>query len=170
MSEDDVPRFAGRVALDRQGEPFQVRLYAPGDRDSLEAFYDGFEPQRAAQGLPPTGLDRIRRWLDSILPTGEHLLVLRGDAVLGHAFLAPTARRETVEYAIFLHQDVRGRGMGSAVTAAAVDVARERGYARVWLTVQPRNRAAIRTYERAGFRFRPSTIYSPEAEMELHLE
>lgn len=170
MSGDGVPSFAARVALDRQGEPFGIRPYAPEDRGALETFYDGFEPQRAAQGLPPTGLDRIRRWLDSILAAGEHLLVLRGDALVGHAFLAPTGRRETAEYAIFLHQDVRGRGMGSAVTAAAVDLARERGYARVWLTVQPRNRAAIRTYERAGFRFRPSTIYSPEAEMELHLE
>lgn len=170
MSGDGAPRFAARVALDRQGEPFRIRPYAPEDRGALEGFYDEFEPQRAAQGLPPTGLDRIRRWLDSVLAAGEHLLVLRGDVLAGHAFLAPTGRPETVEYAIFLHQDVRGRGMGSAVTAAAVDLARERGYARVWLTVQPRNRAAIRTYERAGFRFRPSTIYSPEAEMELHLE
>jgi hypothetical protein len=35
--------------------------------------------------------------------------------------------------------------------------------------VEPYNRPAVRSYEKAGFRFVPATIYSPEVEMELPL-
>ena len=40
---------------------------------------------------------------------------------------------------------------------------------RLWLSVEPHNRAAIRSYEKVGFRFLPGTIFSPEAEMEMEL-
>ena len=40
---------------------------------------------------------------------------------------------------------------------------------RLWLWVEPFIRAALRSYEKAGFRFVPATIYSPEVEMELVL-
>jgi hypothetical protein len=35
--------------------------------------------------------------------------------------------------------------------------------------VEPRNRPAVRSYEKAGFRFRPETVFTPELEMELVL-
>jgi ribosomal protein S18 acetylase RimI-like enzyme len=50
-----------------------------------------------------------------------------------------------------------------------VEVARASGVKRLWLSVEPNNRAAVRSYEKAGFRFVPATIYSPEVEMELPL-
>lgn len=154
---------------DRDGREFAVHAPDAGDRAALEAFYDTFEPKRAAQGLPPKGADAARRWLDSILPAGAHLVVRADGALVGHAFLVPTGREGEAEYAVFLHADVRGRGLGTALNRLAVEVARASGFRRVWLSVEPHNRAAIRSYEKAGFRFRPSTIFSPEAEMDLDL-
>jgi RimJ/RimL family protein N-acetyltransferase len=158
------------VRHDRAGEPVSVRPYRPSDRDELERFYEEFEPQRAAQGLPPTGRARIARWLQGVLPRGIHLVARRGETLIGHALVVPSpGRADTAEYAVFLDQRERGKGLGVELTRAAIDLARDAGFTSLWLTVEPANRAAVRAYERVGFRFRPATRYSHEAEMTLDL-
>ncbi len=154
---------------DREGLPFRVREMDSADREAVAGFYESFEPKRAAQGLPPEGSHRIARWLDVVLRGGTHLLVEGEEGVVGHAFLVPTDRPQVAEYAIFLDRGIRGRGVGTQVNRAAAEVARTLGMRNLWLSVEPHNRPAVRSYEKAGFRFRPETIYSPEAEMELAL-
>ena len=58
----------------------------------------------------------------------------------------------TSELANFLHQKIRNRGIGTALNLLALEIAREQGRRRVWLSVEPSNRIAIRSYEKAGFR------------------
>ncbi|NLG61599.1 MAG: GNAT family N-acetyltransferase [Candidatus Cloacimonetes bacterium] len=156
------------VLEDRTGAPFTVRKYEPADRPALEAMYDGFEPKRGAQGLPPRSIEQIRRWLDRVLPNGEHLIVEIDGRVRGHVMLVPM-EPGTVELANFLHQSVRGRGIGTHANVVATQVARERGHRRIWLSVEPSNRAAIRSYEKAGFRQLPGSLWAPEIEMEAIL-
>jgi L-amino acid N-acyltransferase YncA len=156
--------------VDRQGEAYVVDLYYSTARDELESFYLHFEPKRAAQGLPPTGADRITRWLGSILPHGIHLVLRRDDGLAGHAFLIPMVRPETAEYAIFLRKDVRCRGIGTAINRLAVDAARAAGFRQIWLSVEPHNRVALRSYTKVGFRLVAGTLGAPEAEMVLDVE
>lgn len=157
------------VLIDRAGRPFVVRPLRDDDLPALESFYMEFEPKRAAQGLPPEGLERIRRWLLPVLRQGVHLVAERGGDLIGHSLLIPTGEPGTLEYAVFLRADERGMGMGTAMNRASVEAARAAAARRLWLSVEPHNRAAIRSYENAGFRFRPATIYSPEMEMDLTL-
>ncbi|HET8654799.1 MAG TPA: GNAT family N-acetyltransferase [Longimicrobiaceae bacterium] len=157
------------IRYDKYGEPFAIRSYHGSDRPALLAFYEAFQPKRAAQGLPPTGADRITRWLDGILGVGIHLLALRDGALIGHALLVPTGEEGVAEYAVFLRQDQRGHGVGTEFNRVAVTRAAADGLKRLWLTVEPHNRAAIRSYERVGFRFVPGTVFSPEAEMVMDL-
>lgn len=154
---------------DKEGRAFTVRAFAPGDRAALDAFYDDFDPKRAAQGLPPSGPERVARWLNQILASGTHLVVERDGHLVGHSMLLPTERPGIREYAIFLAREVRGQGVGTQVGMTTVEVARSQGLKGIWLSVEPHNRAAVRSYEKAGFRFVPATIYSPEVEMELKL-
>jgi RimJ/RimL family protein N-acetyltransferase len=154
---------------DREGHVFTVRDFRPEDRALLDRFYDAFEPKRAAQGLPPEGPDRIERWLDGVLSGGTHLIVEVEGALAGHAMLMPTSTEGVREYAIFLDQSVRGRGMGTQVNRVSAEVARTLDVRRLWLSVEPHNRPAVRSYQKAGYRFRPATMYSPELEMELEL-
>jgi RimJ/RimL family protein N-acetyltransferase len=154
---------------DKEGRVFTVRPLLPEDREALEGFYADFEPKRAAQGLPPEGGIRVRRWLDNVLRSGTHLAVLDAGRLVGHAMLMPTEREHVSEYAIFLHQDVRGRGLGTEINRRSAEIARTMEVDRLWLSVEPHNRPAVRSYEKAGFRFRPGTIYSPEVEMEMDL-
>lgn len=153
---------------DKTGEPFLLRRYAPGDRAALEAMYAGFEPKRCAQGLPPGDLPGIRRWLDRVLGLGGHIVVEVGGRVLGHAMLIPM-EDGGAELANFVRQSVRGRGIGTALNEAAVALARDSGYTRVWLCVEPWNRAAVRSYLKAGFRVISGSMWAPEIEMEVPL-
>lgn len=155
---------------DREGRVFTVRDFRPEDRPLLQGFYDAFEPKRAAQGLPPEGTARITRWLDGVLTGGTHLIVEVEGRLAGHAMLMPTGKAGVREYAIFLDQSVRGRGMGTQVNRVSVEVARTLDVDRLWLSVEPHNRPAVRSYQKAGYRFRPATLYSPELEMELELK
>lgn len=150
-------------------DPVELRAYRPGDHEALVRFYVDFEPKRAAQGLPPAGEDRVRRWLSTVLGASTHLVALRSGRLIGHAFVVPTPDPGTGEYAVFVGAAERGRGIGTRLNLAAVQAARAAGVRRLWLSAEPRNRVAIRSYEKAGFRFRPETIYSPELEMEMEL-
>lgn len=155
--------------LDKDGRVFTVRPLSDADRPALDGFYHEFEPKRAAQGLPPEGPERVTRWLDRIFAAGVHLGVETEGRLVGHAFLMPTDREGVSEYAIFLHQDVRGKGMGTAVNRRSAEVARTLDMKRLWLSVEPQNRPAVRSYEKAGFQFRRETAFSPELEMEMAL-
>jgi RimJ/RimL family protein N-acetyltransferase len=157
------------ILTDKAGHPYLVRRYAPSDRRALEAMYADFEPKRAAQGLPPEGEAKVRRWLDRILAAGEHLVVEREGEILGHAMLVPM-EGGAAELANFLHQSIRGRGVGTALNRVIVQLGREAGYIRVWLSVEPSNRAALKSYERAGFHLLPGAFWAPEVEMEVRIQ
>jgi RimJ/RimL family protein N-acetyltransferase len=154
---------------DKLGEPFLLRPYGPDDRAALEAMYDDFEPKRVAQGLPPGDPDRRARWIESVLEDGVHVVVEIDGEVVGHGMLLPFGDREA-ELANFLHQATRDRGIGTTLNAALLDLAREQGLRRVWLSVEPFNRRAIRSYEKVGFARKPMSPWSPEVEMEVYLE
>ncbi len=155
---------------DRKGEPFEVRPYEPRDRAALEAMYADFEPKRIAQGLPPSNEPALRKWLDRTLPRGEHLVVEIDGLIVGHVMLVPVGDNGTAELANFLHQSVRGRGIGSALNSVALETARKAGVRRVWLSVEPGNRAAVRSYQKAGFRRLPGSLWAPEIEMAVDLD
>ena len=58
---------------------------------------------------------------------------------------------ETPEITIAVREDVRGRGIGSALLDSLIARARERGLPALSLSVEPDN-PALRLYERAAFR------------------
>jgi RimJ/RimL family protein N-acetyltransferase len=169
LASERLAEFTLPAALmDREGRPFTVRRLRPEDRAALTSMYASFEPKRCAQGLPPHE-NGIARWLDRVLAGGEHLGVFVESQLLGHVMLLPIADGRA-ELANFLHQSIRNRGIGTWINRIALDVARAAGLKSVWLCVEPFNRAAVRSYEKAGFRRLPGTLWAPEIEMEASLE
>ena len=154
---------------DKEGRPYAVRLFRPEDRSALEAMYCDFEPKRVAQGLPPGKPEGVVRWLETILKTGTHLMVEIEGVILGHAMLLPIDA-ERAELANFQHQTIRNRGIGTQLNRLILSLARDGGFRRVWLCVEPGNRPAVRSYERAGFRKLPGELWAPEVEMEVVLD
>ena len=153
---------------DRSNATFVARDYEPADRAQLLAMYGDFEPKRGAQGLPPNSELKIAAWLDRVLARGRHLVVEVKEQILGHVMLMPM-EDQSVELANFLHQSIRGRGIGTKMNGLAVKLAQELGYQRVWLSVEPGNRAAVRSYEKVGFQRLPGSYWAPEVEMAVEL-
>ncbi|MCA1790912.1 MAG: hypothetical protein LC667_13970, partial [Thioalkalivibrio sp.] len=77
---------------------------------------------------------------------------------------APVLLPETVRDMEEDHQPVPRRDEIEAANRRTLDIDR------LWLSVEPHNRPAVRSYQKAGYRFRPSTLYSCELEMELELQ
>ena len=139
------------------------------ERDLLIEMYDRFDPIGVAQGLPPHGPHRRREWVSSALHHRVNLAgFTRSGSLAGHCFLATTDDDATaVELAIFVHQDYRRRGLGTALTQAALDHAVRTGFTRVWCLASSDNSAALRLLRRCGFRVRNSDV--PEIELEIDL-
>jgi RimJ/RimL family protein N-acetyltransferase len=157
------------LLTDKQGEPFIIREMEPADRRALHQMYLDFLPKRAAQGLPPETEYAQKRWLDHVLKGGIHLLVEVNDVVQGHLMLIPMEGGAAVELAIYLHQSIRGRGIGTAMNKLAVNLARLTGYKKIWLSVEVTNVPAIKSYQKAGFKRTAATIWAHEIEMEVIL-
>ena len=150
--------------VDKRDEPFLVRHLSLADQPALLDMYRDFEPKRAAQGLPPLSEEATRQWLVRSLGKGTHLVVVVGGRIAGHMMLIPMEAGR-VELANFLHQSIRNRGIGTSLNRLALELARDEGYEQVWLSVEPWNRPAVRSYEKVGFRRSTASLWAPEIEM-----
>ncbi|SDZ95692.1 Acetyltransferase (GNAT) family protein [Haloplanus vescus] len=160
------------TAEDREGRSITVRRYDPDrDREALEAMYDAFDPADRAQGIPPTGEDRIADWLDSITGDGTvNVVACHGDDIAGHATLVPDSDDTMVaaELAIFVLQAYQGAGIGTHLIETLLGAGEAAGVERVWLTVERWNEPAISLYEKVGFRASDTESFEHEMTIRLH--
>ncbi len=93
-----------------------------------------------------------------------HLLLARDadDAIVGMltlvVFRIPTGVRAWIEDVV-VDEAARGRGVGAALSQAAIRLADQRGARTVDLTSRPSREAANRLYQRLGFVQRESNVY-----------
>ena len=78
-------------------------------------------------------------------------------------FRIPTGVRAWIEDVI-VDEAAGGRGIGTALTEYALDLAREAGAKTVDLTSRPSREAANRLYQRVGFESRETNVYRYELE------
>jgi ribosomal protein S18 acetylase RimI-like enzyme len=127
--------------------------------DALVAQIAALVGQLSATAAPPS-----RAELEAIVGSdATRLLVGRdGDAVLGMLTLAlfriPSGLQARIEDVV-VDDAARGRGIARALTAAALDLAREAGARKVDLTSHPSRAAANRLYQRLGFALRETNVY-----------
>lgn len=95
-------------------------------------------------------------------PATTVLAACRGDSIVGLAVVA--VYRRLSGPAAHLHDVVvddadRGQGVGAALVAAAIEVARQQGAYSLELTSAPWREAANRLYPRLGFQRRETNVY-----------
>jgi [ribosomal protein S18]-alanine N-acetyltransferase len=103
------------------------------------AFYD-------ADSVP----DGLSELLDPVRRRDEYFAAYGRDGSL-EGFVQLEAAGDGVEIGLGLRPDLTGHGLGLAFTAAAIELAENRGAERIVLVVAAFNLRAIRVYERAGF-------------------
>jgi len=139
------------ICRDKSGTEFLIGGCGLGQLPGLMKMYADFSPRPASQGLPPEDPETCSRWVEGLTEMGENLLAWKEEKVIGHAALVPDPKGDSAEYVIFVHQAFRGLGIGTELTRAILDSARERGLKSVWLTVAMSNFIAIRLYRKLGF-------------------
>jgi RimJ/RimL family protein N-acetyltransferase len=148
-----MAEFEHLTCRDKSGKEFVIGVSGPEQLPALLAMYADFSPRPASQGLPPEDPETCARWAKGIMEMGENLLAWREERVIGHAALVPDPKRESAEFVIFVHQASRGLGIGTELTRATLDRARQGGLKTVWLTVAMSNFIAIRLYRRLCFEY-----------------
>jgi GNAT superfamily N-acetyltransferase len=85
---------------------------------------------------------------------GTYLVAWEGEEPLAHAHISWTGTRLGVPEIqdVFVREDSRRRGLGTAVTLAAEQVVRARGHTRISLGTSIDNEAARRLYGKLGYR------------------
>jgi GNAT superfamily N-acetyltransferase len=141
------------TCLDKQGRPFELGTCGARGFSCLLDMYELFSPKPASQGLPPADPHACRRWVRSVVDSGQNFLAWSEGQVLGHAAVIPDFNRGDAEFLIFVDQNYRNQGIGTALTRWAIDHARKMGLRAVWLTVESFNFRAIRLYLKFGFQF-----------------
>ncbi len=81
------------------------------------------------------------------------MLAWRDHQVIGHVAVIPNVEGKSGELVIFVHQDHRNVGIGTALGEAALKMLSHLGFKLVWLTVRMLNYAAIKLYKKLGFEF-----------------
>lgn len=135
--------------------------------DELVDAFARLIPQLSSSSPPPD-----ERALAQLLSqAGTFLLVARDDEAGGRivgtttlvTFRIPTGMRAWIEDVV-VDGDARGKGVGEALTTAALEAARGAGAKTVDLTSRPSREAANRLYRRAGFEQRDTNVYRYELE------
>ena len=117
-------------------------------------------PQLSRSNPPPSS-EQVAEIVSS--PATDLFLAYDDDGtVLGMATLAtfriPTGMRAWIEDVV-TDSAARGRGVGTALTRAMIDRARELGCVTVDLTSRPSREAANRLYQNLGFVARETNVY-----------
>jgi ribosomal protein S18 acetylase RimI-like enzyme len=131
-----------------------------GQAEELAAAFEYLVPQLSSSN-PGPAVDFVQTMLDSDAITQ---FVARDDheRIVGVATLVvfpiPTAWRAWIEDVI-VDESLNGRGIGSSLTRAMVDHARDAGCKTVDLTSRPKREAANHMYRKLGFVERDTNVY-----------
>jgi ribosomal protein S18 acetylase RimI-like enzyme len=127
--------------------------------DEVVAAFARLIPQLSSSSPPPGAAE-----LDAIVtdPLSTLYLARVGGRIVGSLTLAmyqiPTGLKAWIDDVV-VDDSARGRGIGEALSAAALEEARRRGAKDVSLTSRPFREAANRLYQRLGFEPYETNVY-----------
>ncbi|MCX6030466.1 MAG: GNAT family N-acetyltransferase [Chloroflexi bacterium] len=141
--------------------PIEI-LEATEVTDELVGAFMRLVPQLSASNPPPTR-EALQEMVDS---PATVLFIARdpeqGGQIVGSLTLAlfriPTGIRAWIEDVV-VDDAARGKGVGEALTRAALERAKGAGAVTVDLTSRPSREAANRLYRRVGFVLRETNVY-----------
>ena len=139
-----------------QVEGLQIRRAEPDDYRAVHEIYSCPKAFAGTLQLPYPSLEQWRQRLAEPGDDTYSLVAVVGDRVVGHFGLHTSPnkprRRHAGTLGMGVHDEWQGKGVGSALMRAGVDLADKwLNLTRLELEVYTDNEAAIRLYERLGF-------------------
>jgi phosphinothricin acetyltransferase len=135
-----------------------VRLASRGDLPELVSIYNHYATRsHATFDTEPVTVESRAGWFDRFADVGPHRLLVaaEGDRVLGCASSAPyrehPAFARTVEVGIYLHPDLRSRGIGTALYRPLLDNLRSENVHVALAGIALPNDASVALHRKFGF-------------------
>jgi ribosomal protein S18 acetylase RimI-like enzyme len=143
-----------------EGGPVSVRVEIANEvSDELVASLNRLLPQlsTSAAALSVSDVEAL------VISPATVVFVARDDgSIVGSltlvVFPIPTGLRAWIEDVV-VDEAARGKGVGEALTNAAIEESRRRGVRSIDLTTRPSREAANRLYARLGFELRETNVY-----------
>lgn len=127
--------------------------------DALVTAFERLVPQLSSSS-PPPGRDTLDEIVNS--PTSVLFVAMLDGEIAGALTLAtyriPTGLKAWIEDVV-VDETATRRGIGAALSEAAIAEARVRGAKSVDLTSRPSRETANRLYQRIGFELRDTNVY-----------
>jgi putative acetyltransferase len=135
--------------------PITIRHLEPADIPEVHALYASEHAYADTLQLPFQPVAAWEKKLACSHPGAVCLVAIQGSELVGQlgleAFQSPR-RRHAATFGMGVKASARGRGVGSALVAAAIDVCEKwMNVSRIELEVYTENEAAIRLYRKHGF-------------------
>ena len=137
----------------KDGRQVSIRPYEANDFEKLVSMFASLSREALRYGSPPYDRARLGLWID--MKRNLLLLALDEERVIGVAAVAGSMRprlKGVGDFATYVHQDYQKKGLGTEMTRLVLDQAKRGGFHRISLQVVVENVAAVKVYEKAGFR------------------
>jgi RimJ/RimL family protein N-acetyltransferase len=102
-----------------------------------------------------TDMEEELRWFERGTKAGMLYLVARvDDKLVGGASIHPRTdkRSHVAEYGIFLRDGYRNLGLGTILTETFIEIAKQRGFETLQLSVYATNERAFHVYKKCGYK------------------
>ena len=147
-----MPGAASAIRMTRMRQT-AIRLATAADAPTLARLLHAFNTE---YGQPEPDADTIAERAAPLIESGEVTVLFAGDGPDGFATLRfrpslYTGALDACLEGLYVVPERRGHGLGRALLDAAMNVARERGAARIDLNTSETDVAARALYESAGF-------------------
>ena len=133
-----------------------IRLATSDDLEAINSIYNYYvERSACTYQYKPDTMDDRRRWLRDHGPAHPITVAdLNGD-ILGWGALSPFSAREayrhTVENSVYVKNDLRSKGIGSALLADLLVRARTAGHHAVIARIDSEQTASVALHKKLGF-------------------
>ena len=133
-----------------------IRRAAVADADAIQATFATPKAMAGTLQIPFPSLEKWRKWLADSPPDDYVLVAEVSGEVVGNLGLHPASksprRRHAAGLGMSVRDDWQGRGVGTALLTAAIDLADNwHNFTRIELTVYTDNAGALALYRKFGF-------------------